>query len=59
MGFSLAVAAGGVGGGGEVCSTIVVHRLLIAAASRVAEHASRECRLQALQHRLNSCGVWA
>ena len=53
-------------------SLIVVHRLLIAAASLVAEHGLEgtwdsvagvcglsSCSFWALEHRLNSCGAWA
>ena len=50
---------------------VVVHRHLIAVASRggawaldmwasvVVEHGLRSCSSQALEHRLSSCGTWA
>ena len=43
---------------------VVVHGLLIAVASLVAEHGLlarglSSCGLQALEHRLSSCGAWA
>ena len=53
QGFSLVVVSGGYSPG-------VVHWLLIAEASLVEEHGSRQagvssCGSQALEHRLNSC----
>ena len=60
LGFSLVVASGGY-------SLVVVHGLLRAVVSLVAEHGSRACGLQQLQHMgsvvvahgLRSCGSWA
>ena len=65
MGFSLVVASGG-------CSLVAVCRLLIMAASPVAEHRPWGMRSsiiaarglssfgsQALEHRLSSCGAQA
>ena len=63
-GSSLVVASGGY-------SLAMVHRLLSAVASLVAEHrlwgtqtsglaahGLNSCGFQALEHRLNSCGAW-
>ena len=53
LGFSLVVVSGGY-------SLVVVRRLLMAVVSLVAEHGSRACGLQQLQHRgsvVLACGL--